>query len=40
VRADVLLTKFLLAQSGRIVIAALDDLSAVYAERAIEMNRR
>jgi ABC-type sugar transport system substrate-binding protein len=39
-RADVLLTKFLLAQSGRIVIAALDDLSAVYAKRAIEMNRR
>jgi hypothetical protein len=40
VRADALLTKFLLTQSGRILIATLDDLSAVYAARAIEMNRR
>jgi ribose transport system substrate-binding protein len=40
VRADALLTKFLLTQSGRILIATLDDLSAVYATRAIEMNRR
>jgi ribose transport system substrate-binding protein len=39
-RADALLTKFLLTQSGRILIATLDDLSAVYAKRAIEMNRR
>lgn len=40
VRADALLTKFLLAQSGRLLIATLDDLAAVYAVRAIEMNRR
>jgi ribose transport system substrate-binding protein len=40
VRADALLTKFLLTQSGRILIATLDDLSAVYAKRAVEMNRR
>jgi ribose transport system substrate-binding protein len=40
VRADALLTKFLLAQSGRLMIATLDDLAAVYAARAIEMNRR
>jgi ribose transport system substrate-binding protein len=41
VRADALLTKFLLTQSGqRLLIATLDDLAAVYAARAIEMNRR
>lgn len=40
VRADALLTKYLLTQSGRLLIATLDDLSAVYAKRAIEMNRR
>ena len=40
VRADALLTKFLLMQSGRLLIATLDDLAAVYAERAVEMNRR
>jgi ribose transport system substrate-binding protein len=41
VRADALLTKFLLAQRGqRMLIATLDDLSAVYARNAIEMNRR
>jgi ribose transport system substrate-binding protein len=40
VRADALLTKFLLAQSGRVLIGALDDLAAIYAARAIEMNRR
>lgn len=40
VRADALLTKFLLIQSGHILIATLDDLAAVYAVRAIEMNRR
>ena len=40
VRADALLTKFLLTQSGHILIATLDDLSAVYAARAIEMGRR
>jgi ribose transport system substrate-binding protein len=40
VRADALLTKFLRTQSGRLLIATLDDLSAVYAKNAIEMNRR
>jgi ribose transport system substrate-binding protein len=41
VRADALLTKFLLTQPGeRLLIATLDDLAAVYATRAIEMNRR
>ena len=40
-RADALLTKFLLTQRGqRMLIATLDDLSAVYARNAIEMNRR
>ena len=40
-RADGLLTKFLLTQPGqRLLIATLDDLAAVYATRAIEMNRR
>jgi ABC-type sugar transport system substrate-binding protein len=40
-RADALLTKFLLTQPGRrLLIATLDDLAAVYAARAIEMNRR
>jgi hypothetical protein len=41
VRADALLTKFLLAQHGqRLLIATLDDLAAVYSKNAIEMNRR
>ncbi len=41
VRADALLAKFLQAQRGqRLLIAALDDLAAVYAKNAIEMNRR
>lgn len=40
VRSDALLTKYLLTQQGRIMIATLDDLSAVYAKRALEMNRR
>ena len=40
-RADALLTKFLLTQPDqRLLIATLDDLAAVYATRAIEMNRR
>ena len=40
-RADALLTKFLLTRPGqRLLIATLDDLAAVYATRAIEMNRR
>ena len=41
VRADALLTKFLLTRPGRrLLITTLDDLAAVYAARAIEMNRR
>jgi ribose transport system substrate-binding protein len=41
VRADALLTKFVLTQPGqRLLIATLDDLAAIYATRAIEMNRR
>jgi hypothetical protein len=41
VRADALLTKFFQAQrGGRLLIATLDDLAAVYAKNAIEMNRR
>ena len=41
VRADALMTKFLLTQPGqRLLIATLDDLAAVYAARAIEMSRR
>jgi ribose transport system substrate-binding protein len=41
VRADALLAKFLQVQRGqRLLIATLDDLAAVYARNAIEMNRR
>jgi ribose transport system substrate-binding protein len=41
VRADALLTKFLLTEPGqRLLIATLDDLAAVYAKNAVEMNRR
>jgi ribose transport system substrate-binding protein len=41
VRADALFAKFLQTQRGRrMLIATLDDLSAVYAKNAIEMNRR
>jgi ABC-type sugar transport system substrate-binding protein len=41
VRADALLTKFLQTQIGpRLLIATLDDLAAVYAGHAIELNRR
>jgi ribose transport system substrate-binding protein len=41
VRADALLAKFLQTQHGpRLLIATLDDLAAVYAKNAIEMNRR
>jgi len=41
VRADALLAKFLQAERGRrFLIATLDDLAAVYAKNAIEMNRR
>jgi ribose transport system substrate-binding protein len=40
-RADALLTKFLQTERGRrMLIATLDDLAAVYAKNAIEMNRR
>jgi ribose transport system substrate-binding protein len=41
VRADALLTRFLQNErGGRLLIATLDDLAAVYAKNAIEMNRR
>jgi ABC-type sugar transport system substrate-binding protein len=41
VRADALLAKFLQTQPGqRLLIATLDDLAAVYAKNAIELNRR
>jgi heme-degrading monooxygenase HmoA len=40
VRADALMTKFLRTERGRLLIATLDDLAAVYAKNAIEMNRR
>jgi ribose transport system substrate-binding protein len=41
VRADALLAKFLQTQRGqRLLIATLDDLAAIYAKNAIEMNRR
>ena len=41
IRADALLTKVLQVQRGqRLLIATLDDLAAVYAKNAIEMNRR
>jgi len=41
VRADALLTKFLQTEHGpRLLIATLDDLAAVYAKNAIELNRR
>jgi ribose transport system substrate-binding protein len=41
VRADALLTKFLRTQSERrLLIATLDDLAAIYAKNAVEMNRR
>jgi ribose transport system substrate-binding protein len=40
-RADALLAKFLQTQRGRrVLIATLDDLAAVYARNAVEMNRR
>lgn len=41
VRADAILAKFLLAHRGvRMLIATLNDLTAVNAKNAIEMNRR
>ena len=40
-RADALLTKFLLTERGhRVLIATLDDLSAIYARNAIALNGR
>jgi ribose transport system substrate-binding protein len=40
-RADALLTKFLLSERGRrVLIATLDDLSAIYARNAIALNGR
>src|SRR5262249_22788974 len=41
IRADALMTKFLRTErSQRLLIATLDDLAAVYAKNAIELNRR
>lgn len=40
VRADALLAKFLRMERGKMLIATLDDLTAVYSKNAIEMNRR
>jgi len=40
VRADALLTKLLLTESGKLLIATLDDVAAIYAKNAVEMNRR
>jgi ribose transport system substrate-binding protein len=41
VRADALLTKLLLTEPGqKLLIATLDDLAALYARNAIELNRR
>jgi ABC-type sugar transport system substrate-binding protein len=40
-RADALLTKFLQTEPDqRLLVATLDDLAAVYAKNAIELNRR
>jgi ribose transport system substrate-binding protein len=40
VRADALLTKILRTESGKLLAATLDDLAAIYAKNAIELNRR
>lgn len=41
IRADALLTKFLRTPpEQRLLIATLDDLAAIYAKNAVEMNRR
>jgi ribose transport system substrate-binding protein len=40
VRADELLTKILRTESGKLLVATLDDLAAIYAKNAIETNRR
>jgi ribose transport system substrate-binding protein len=41
VRADALLTKFLRTQTGqKLLVATLDDLAAIYAKNAVELNRR
>jgi ribose transport system substrate-binding protein len=41
VRADALLTKFLRTETGqKLLVATLDDLAAIYAKNAIELNRR
>src|SRR6516165_8634593 len=37
VRADQLLTKFLRTESGKLLVATLDDLAAIYAKNAIEL---
>jgi ribose transport system substrate-binding protein len=41
VRADALLTKLLRTETGqKLLVATLDDLAAIYAKNAIELNRR
>ncbi len=40
VRADALLTKILRTESGKLLVATLDDLAAIYAKNAVELNRR
>ena len=40
VRADALMARFLQTQRGKMLIPTLDDLAAVYAKNAIELNRR
>jgi ribose transport system substrate-binding protein len=41
VRADALLTKMLRTETGRkLLVATLDDLAAIYAKNAVELNQR
>ena len=41
VRADALLTKLLRTETGqKLLVATLDDLAAIYAKNAVELNRR
>jgi len=41
VRADAMLTRFLLARrDSRMLVATLDDVAAIYARNAVELNRR
>ncbi|MBS0562174.1 MAG: substrate-binding domain-containing protein [Proteobacteria bacterium] len=41
VRADAMLTKFMRAEPGaKLLVATLDDVAAIYARNAVELNRR